>query len=532
MRTKIIFFSIFFSFIPLLAWGQKQKPLAYETVHILRGHTDKVYNLRFSPDGKTLATCGIDGKIFLWDVASGQQMAMLSGHIKEVIEVTFSHDGSILASAGSDGTARVWDLTTMRETHQFTTQLHPVEGIKRNGVSFVCFSQNDKTLYYGGESGYVMVVGLAKDAAEPRCLFSTNDLKTGNWYSHITGGSLSRSGALLYISIENNLIEINATNGAYQTGLLSLSSAYNDVFCEPYPNYITAWMWSGHVQVYNMVTKRLIKQLKVSPNLTYSFASFNKEKRLLATGGDASLAKLWDWKKGKVVSTLSGHSNMVRAVRFSPTEDLIATASYDSTTRIWRQSKDIVPQLIHPDGDSVLAKSIEPTLVEQDTLSEEMMTRNEMTLRDTLPKRIKRSDNLGSKTKKTNRKEIVEFAINEDDLVVGKTIKLENLQFKQGTAELLPIGKPELEKLRYLMLKYPSLVIELAGHTDNIGLPHLNLKLSSDRVRVIQNYLTGEGIAEKRIITSAYGDTKPIASNETEETRRLNRRVEVTIIAL
>ena len=73
--------------------------------------------------------------------------------------------------------------------------------------------------------------------------------------------------------------------------------------------------------------------------------------------------------------------------------------------------------------------------------------------------------------------------------------------------------------------------ISLGGHTDNVGLHTVNLRLSGERVRTVQNYLVANGISRTRIQTRAYGGKYPIASNAEEETRKLNRRVEVTILS-
>ncbi len=530
MTIKSLSFGILFLFVQFLAWAQE--PRQYETQHILRGHVGGVYNLRFSPDGKTLATCGLDGNIFLWDVNTGANKNVLKGHLSDVIEVTFSHDGKRLASGGADGTARIWDVVTGNQLNQYTADLHNTQGPKRKGISFVVFSIDDNTLYYGGESGYLMTVGLGAGAAPPRRLFSTNKTN-GDWYSNITGGALSNNGQFLYLSVGNNLIVIDVTTGRYSSGITRSASDFNDVICGPQPNMMTAWAWDGKVLIYDVSTQAVIKELQVTQTNNFSLASFNKEKNLLVTGADANMAKVWDWENNVRVAILAGHTRIVRTARFSPTEDVIATASYDGSARIWRQPKDIpnTPEIKKPD-DNTVAKKTDPLVILRDTIREKVVVREEVVLRDTVREKVVLKDTVRVKVKETVTEKATEASITEKDLEVGKTLNLKNLQFKQGTAELLPMSKPELERLSELMRKYPKLVIELAGHTDNVGQASLNMRLAADRVRVVQNYLTGEGIAEKRILTRSYGGTKPIASNETEETRRLNRRVEVTIIAL
>ena len=112
---------------------------------------------------------------------------------------------------------------------------------------------------------------------------------------------------------------------------------------------------------------------------------------------------------------------------------------------------------------------------------------------------------------------------------VGQTIKLNNLFFQQSKYYLRNNSFPELKRLIGILKEYPTVEIKLAGHTDNQGDPALNLKLSLDRVNEVKKYLTSRGIKSTRITTEGFGDKKPVASNEKEETRALNRRVEFTI---
>ena len=100
-----------------------------------------------------------------------------------------------------------------------------------------------------------------------------------------------------------------------------------------------------------------------------------------------------------------------------------------------------------------------------------------------------------------------------------------NIQFEQSSYVLLPESGAELDELVTVLKKHPDWVISIAGHTDNIGDPRLNLALSEFRAKVVANYLIRAGIADTRITTAGYGDTRPVSDNSTEETRSYNRRV-------
>jgi outer membrane protein OmpA-like peptidoglycan-associated protein len=114
----------------------------------------------------------------------------------------------------------------------------------------------------------------------------------------------------------------------------------------------------------------------------------------------------------------------------------------------------------------------------------------------------------------------------------GQKIIMREVLFEQSQFNLLPGANSELDRMADMLTQYPAMEILIEGHTDNQGDWEPNMKLSADRVRVVKEYLIGKGIAEARIQTKAWGPSKPIASNETEEKRKQNRRVEFTILKL
>ena len=109
-------------------------------------------------------------------------------------------------------------------------------------------------------------------------------------------------------------------------------------------------------------------------------------------------------------------------------------------------------------------------------------------------------------------------------------IVLNNIFFNYNKATLRPESKTELENLIKLMNDNPNIKIEISGHTDNIGSASYNQKLSESRAKAVVDYLIEHGIERSRLSYMGYGFEKPIASNDTEEGRQLNRRVEFKII--
>lgn len=115
-------------------------------------------------------------------------------------------------------------------------------------------------------------------------------------------------------------------------------------------------------------------------------------------------------------------------------------------------------------------------------------------------------------------------------IVLPQRVVMKDLMFVQSKADLLPEARNQLDMVVLWLQKDTTVRIRFIGHTDNVGDPVLNIKLSEDRVAAVKNYLVSKGIAADRIETIGYGGAYPIADNYREETRRLNRRVEMEII--
>jgi outer membrane protein OmpA-like peptidoglycan-associated protein len=113
--------------------------------------------------------------------------------------------------------------------------------------------------------------------------------------------------------------------------------------------------------------------------------------------------------------------------------------------------------------------------------------------------------------------------------VTGSVINL-NINFDVAKSTIKSEYKSDIETLAKFLKSYPSLKIEVAGHTDSDGSDKLNQELSQRRAESVKNALAKEGVAEERITAVGYGETKPIDSNETAEGKARNRRTEIKIL--
>lgn len=118
------------------------------------------------------------------------------------------------------------------------------------------------------------------------------------------------------------------------------------------------------------------------------------------------------------------------------------------------------------------------------------------------------------------------------NIVVGQAITLENILFDQGKALLKPASKPVLESVIAFLKANPGAEIELSGHTSSEGDAAMNRSLSYRRVKACKDFIVAGGIDAGRVIASGYGADRPVAPNDTEANRSLNRRVEMRLLKL
>lgn len=112
----------------------------------------------------------------------------------------------------------------------------------------------------------------------------------------------------------------------------------------------------------------------------------------------------------------------------------------------------------------------------------------------------------------------------------GRSIRLNKIYFDQSSPVLRPESYPELDQLYDVLMQYPSLRIEIHGHTDNQGDFDLNTQLSRNRCQAVIEYLAGKGIRKNRLKAVGRGPLDPVAPNNNEENRKKNRRVEFVLL--
>ena len=130
---------------------------------------------------------------------------------------------------------------------------------------------------------------------------------------------------------------------------------------------------------------------------------------------------------------------------------------------------------------------------------------------------------------------IINVPIQKDDLSVmplvkGQLVTLKNIFFDFNKSELLPRSFIELNKLLVILKEHPGMKIEIHGHTDSYGDDDYNLELSLKRSKAVVDYLLQNGISTDQVGYVGFGETRPIADNNDEDGRQLNRRVDFLVV--
>ncbi|OGR84201.1 MAG: hypothetical protein A2901_05830 [Elusimicrobia bacterium RIFCSPLOWO2_01_FULL_54_10] len=115
------------------------------------------------------------------------------------------------------------------------------------------------------------------------------------------------------------------------------------------------------------------------------------------------------------------------------------------------------------------------------------------------------------------------------DTARGLIVNMSDVLFQSGKTDLRPVAREKLAKVAGVVSAYPSLKLEVEGHTDAVGSDSYNQTLSEKRAQAARDYLVSQGVPPDSIVSRGFGKTKPIASNDGPEGRQKNRRIEIVV---
>jgi WD40 repeat protein len=273
----------------------------------LKGYTNAVTSVGFSPDGRRIVAGSSDKTARVWDATTGSEILTLKGHTDDVASVMFSPDGKRLLTGSFDKTAKVWDATTGHETFMLSDHIGP--------VSSLAFSFDGKRLVTGSHQFTV-------EATYDRYSTSFN-ISEPNQFG-------------------NNMAMIWDIMRGYKTLTLKGSTEITSVACSSDGRRIVTGSFDKTAKVWDATTGHEISTLKLKDKLKTSSqgewviaVAFSPDGKRILTGNWDNTATLWNSATGQDVLILEGHTHGVTSVAFSSDGKWIITGSFDKTARVW-----------------------------------------------------------------------------------------------------------------------------------------------------------------------------------------------------
>ena len=283
----------------------------------LTDHTEIVYSIAFSPDGKIMASSSKDQTIILWDTENFQNIRTLYGHSDVVRSVAFSPDGTILASGSWDRTVRLWNT----ETWELIRTLYGHSG----EVMVVNFSPDGKLLASAAEDGSVRLW----------------EVETGLLVRVIPAGLIEARGASF--SPDGKTLATGANDLTLKLWDVETGQLLRILDSKNYWIGDTAWSPDGSklacrsgqgVNIYDPVSG---KRLLLMPALSTRIATvhWSRDGEMVMSGCSDKVGRIWDAETGQLLKSINQHSSEIWDMLPSPDGRYIVTASSDKTIQIW-----------------------------------------------------------------------------------------------------------------------------------------------------------------------------------------------------
>lgn len=307
------------------------KQVLYRQKFVLHGHQKGVSQVRFSPDGRWIASCSADATIKIWDASTGQHLHTLEGHLAGISTISWSPDSRYLASGSDDKAIRLWDRATGKP--------YPVPLLgHHNYVYSIAFSPKGNMLVSGSYDEALFLWDV-RAGRQMRSLPAHSD--------PVGGVDFVRDGTLVVSCATDGLIRIwdTATGQCLRTIVHEDNAPVVSVQFSPNGKYVLAWTLDGCIRLWDYVEGLCKKTYQGHVNKKYSlggaFGTYGRDAFVLSGSEDGNIV-IWDVKTKDILQQVKAHDGPVLWADTHPTLDFIVTGGLDGTVKVWTNEDDEV----------------------------------------------------------------------------------------------------------------------------------------------------------------------------------------------
>jgi WD40 repeat protein/tRNA A-37 threonylcarbamoyl transferase component Bud32 len=286
----------------------------------LAGHSRWVTAVAISANGQHVVSGGLDDRIRVWNLETGELLNTLMGHTKPVNSLVISSDGQLLVSGSDDHTIRIWNLQT-------GMPLHTLVGHSRD-VNALALHAGGQLLASGGDDRTARLWKFP--TGEPLRAFS-------NLAGMIRAVAMTPDGQLLASGGLDNQIKLWSlkTGELAQTFSRSHFGAINALAISPTGKLLISASKDKTIKFWNLATGEVLKTLTGHTDSVNAIALSSNGKVLVSGSADTTV-KVWNVDTGTLKETLNEHTNAVNAVSLNLNSHRVASASSDNTVKIWQ----------------------------------------------------------------------------------------------------------------------------------------------------------------------------------------------------
>lgn len=320
---------------------ERPRTLDYALQYTLKGHKRGVAAVKFSPDGKWIASCSADCTLKIWSAATGALQHTLEGHLAGISTLAWSPDSRVLASGSDDKLIRLWDVGAGKALPT------PLAG-HHHYVYSLAFSPKGNVLVSGSYDEAVFLWDV-RTARVMRSLPAHSD--------PVSGVDFVRDGTLAASCSSDGLIRIwdTGTGQCLKTLVHEDNAPVTSVRFSPNGKYVLAATLDSSLRLWNYVEGRCVKTYQGHKNEKYSigvcFGTYTatveargeeqqkqqKQWALAACGSEDGSTVLWDVNSKEILQRLQGHEGVVLGVDVCAQDGAVATCGIDQTIKVYRR---------------------------------------------------------------------------------------------------------------------------------------------------------------------------------------------------